>query len=107
MVKIVNEKEVAIWSPSFNWGMLDVISLGFLNKWRFLRFLKKHGHRGSLFIFNALIYISPHEKVLRSVVSAISPDEVSKSFVTLTEIGEFDGATIYFLNHNKLTDEVL
>jgi len=45
--------------------------------------------------------------VLRSVVSAISPDEVSKSFVTLTEIGEFDGATIYFLNHNKLTDEVL
>jgi len=97
MVKIVNEKEVTLWSPSLNWAMLDAISLGFINKWRFLRFLKKHGYRGNLFIVNAFIYLSPYEKELRPVVSAISPDEVSKSFVTLKEIGKFDGETIYFL----------
>ena len=101
MVKIVNAKEVALWSPSLNWAMLDVIGLGFINKWRFLRFLKKHGYSGSLFIVNAFIYLSLYEKELRTVVSAISPDEVSKSFVTLKEIGKFDGETIYFLERLK------
>ena len=100
-IKIVNAKELVIWSPSYNWAMLDVIGLGFINKWRFQRFLKKHGCRGSLFIFNALIYLSPYKKELMPVVSAISPDEFSKSFVTLKEIGKFDGETIYFLEQLK------
>ena len=109
-IKIVNAKELVIWSPSLNWAMLDAISLGFINKWRFLRFLKKHGYRGNLFIVNAFIYLSPYEKELRPVVSAISPDEVSKSFVTLKdfvtlkEIGKFDGETIYFLEQLECRD---
>ena len=97
MLKIVNEKEVALWSPSYNWAMLDVIGLGFINKWRFLRFLKKHGYKGKLFLLSSFTRFSLGENEIRTVISVVSPYEMSGLKVTLTEIGVFDGETIYFL----------
>jgi len=100
MVKIVNEKEVAIWSPSYNWAMFDVIKLGFINKWRFLRFLKKHGYKGKLFLLSSFTRFSLGENEIRTVISVVSPYEMSGLKVTLTEIGVFDGEVKLFVRKN-------
>ena len=99
MTRILNEKEVSIWSPSSIWAMLDVVGLGFINKWRFTRFLNKHEYKEDYLIVNALIHFSAYQGETRSVVckpdTAVSINECP-TLLILEEIGDFDGDKVYF-----------
>ena len=100
LTKILNEKTIAYWTPSFKRMFLHFFGFGciskFINKRRFLGFLKRSGYNGEYYIATATIHHSPGERSIRSVISKHSTEELSCCQITLKEIGVFDGVPIYF-----------
>jgi len=101
MTKILNEKEVELWAQNLRWGILDVIGLRFINKWRFLRFLKKNGYEGDYCLVNSMIRYSLVEYGIRTVLCKPESSEYIAthpcSVVQLEKVGNFDGAEIFFV----------
>ena len=110
MVKILNEKEVEVWAQNLRWAMLRVIGLKFINKWRFLRFLKKNGYEGDYYLVNSMIRYFPNEFEIRTVLC--KPDNFEYIAThpcyiqQLKKVGNFDGAEICFIEKMKDSNKI-
>ena len=103
MTKILNDKEVEFWSSFSSWAsMLDMVGLGFINKWRFLRFLRRNGYEGDYCLVNSMIrYPSSCMFEIRTVLCRPHSLEYVAthpcSVLQLEKVGNFDGAEVSFV----------
>ena len=111
MTKILNDKEVEFWSSFSSWAsMLDMVGLGFINKWRFLRFLRRNGYEGDYCLVNSMIRYSPNVVEIRTVLC--KPDNFEyiathPCFIQqLKKVGNFDGVEICFIEKMKDSNKI-